>query len=165
MTTEIATTTNETRPAFLAPLLNRNGERVGTQASFVGRRTPKEIKELLASRWPDLKGNKLSAKVREIMRGRSTLSEQLMQASLVELRTEAEKRGKTVVWEGLSSNFKTGKVRVNAIVIAPEKTKGDKSLLESAEPAPSPTLEEQVDTLTEEQAMALVAKLSAKFGA
>jgi len=161
MSNELATT--ETRSAFLTPLLNRKGDRVGTQASFVGRRTPKEIKELLASRWPDLKGNKLSAKVRDIMRGRSTLSEQLMQASLIELRTEAEKRGKTVVWEGMTSNFKTGKVRVNAVVLNPEKKKDEVTMLESA--APAPTLEDMADTLTAEQATALIAKLAAKFGA
>ncbi len=162
MTTEIANNTTETRSAFLTPLLNRKGDRVGMQASFVGRRTPKEIKELLASRWPDLKGNKLSAKVRDIMRGRSTLSEQLMQASLIELRTEAEKHGKTIVWEGMTSNFKTNRIRINAVAIKPEKTTEDKS---AAPAKPAPSLDEAIESMTEEQAMALVAKLSAKFGA
>lgn len=158
MTTQLTIATD--RSAFVSPLLNRKGDSVGIHASFIGRRSASEVRALLAKKWPDLKSNALSAKVREVMRGRSTLSEQLMLASIVELRSEAEKNGKAVVWQGMKANFKTGNVSLSAKVINP-----DKKVETPVAAKPAPSIDEAIDSMTEEQAMALVAKISAKFGA
>lgn len=162
MTTQLTIATD--RSAFVAPLLNKKGDRVGIHASFIGRRSASEVRALLAKKWPDLKSNALSAKVREVMRGRSTLSEQLMLASIVELRSEAEKNGKAVVWQGMKANFKTGNVSLSAKVINP-----DKKVETPVAAKPAPSLDEQIDNVTdnvtEEQAAAIIAKLAAKFGA
>lgn len=93
------------------------------------------------------------------MRGRSTLSEQLMLASIVELRSEAEKNGKAVVWQGMKANFKTGNVSLSAKVINP-----DKKVEAPVDAKPALSIDEAIESMSEEQAMAFVAKLSAKFG-
>lgn len=157
MTAQLTIATD--RSAFVAPLLNKKGDRVGIHASFIGRRSASEVRALLAKKWPDLKSNALSSKVREVMRGRSTLSEQLMLASIVELRSEAEKNGKAVVWQGMKANFKTGNVSLSAKVINP-----DKKVEAPVDAKPALSIDEAIESMSEEQAMAFVAKLSAKFG-
>jgi hypothetical protein len=158
MTTQLTIATD--RSAFVSPLLSNKGDCVGIRASFIGRRSASEVRALLAKKWPDLKSNALSAKVREVMRGRSTLSEQLMLASIVELRSEAEKKGKAVVWQGMKANFRTGNVSLSAKVINP-----DKKVETPVEAKPAPSIDDVLATMTEEQATEAIAKIAAKFGA
>lgn len=145
--------------AIIAPLKNKTGAQVGFTASFIGKRSASEIRALIAQRWPDLSGNKLSAKVRDVMRGKATLSEQLMQASLVQLRVEADKAGKDICWTGMRANVKAGSVSLGAKLIKRETVVAEATSLST------PSLDEQLDSMSEEQAMAIVAKLANKFGA
>lgn len=136
MTTEIAPFTPTSSRALITP----SGTARGTRFLFTGTQTASEIRAALKAK--GIKGSELSTKVNEVLRGSATLGQQLAHAFVV----EQSKRG--VVWE--YADALKGSATLKGRVV-------------SAKPAPS--IDEAIDSMSEEQAMALVAKLSAKFGA
>lgn len=150
-------TVPETAVAHRSLIVNKKGTQTGYILSFIGKRSAKEIRAVLAKK--GLKGSDLTAKVNDVLRGRSTFSEQCAHAAIVEASREAEKRGGTIAWESMRWNNTS--IAIKAKYVKPTKVATPAAT--TAKPAPS--IDEAIDSMTEEQAMAFVAKLSAKFGA
>jgi len=126
-------------------LLSKSGAERGRQYSFTGVQTAKELRKSLKAK--GVKGSELTKKVNDMLRGNSTLSTQLALAFIV----QEAKRG--IV-------YTTGDALKGSSVLRGKLVKE-----EPAKAKPAPSIDEAIDSMTEEQAMAFVAKLSAKFGA
>ena len=142
MTTEL---TMPFTPTSSRALVTPKGTERGTRYLFTGTQTASEIRAALKAK--GIKGATLSKQVNDVLRGSATLGQQLAHAFVV----EQSKRG--VVWE--YADALKGSATLKGRVVKDEAQK--------AKPAPS--IDEAIDAMNEEQAMALVAKLSAKFGA
>lgn len=129
-------------------LLSKSGAERGRQYSFTGVQTAKELREALKAK--GVKGSELTKQVNDVLRGNVTLSTQLALAFIV----EEAKRG--VVYH-------TGDALKNSSVLRGTRVEDKPAKAPKTKPAPS--IDEAIDSMSEEQAMALVAKLSAKFGA
>jgi len=140
MTTEIAPFVPTSSRALVTP----KGSERGTRFLFAGTQTASEIRAALKAK--GVKGSALSTKVNEVLRGSATLGQQLAHAFVV----EQSKRG--VVWE--YADALKGSATLKGRVVTDKAPK--------AKPAPS--LDEQLDNVTEEQAAAIIAMLAAKFG-
>lgn len=142
MTTELSMPFTPTQSRAL---VTPNGTERGTRFLFIGTQTAGEVRAALKAK--GIKGSALSKQVNDVLRGSATLGQQLAHAFVV----EESKRG--VVWEYADSL--KGSATLKGRVVSDKASK--------AKPAPS--IDEAIDSMTEEQAMAFVAKLSAKFGA
>ena len=140
-TTKIAPFTPTSSRALITP----SGTARGTRFLFIGTQTASEIRAALKAK--GIKGSELSTKVNDVLRGSATLGQQLAHAFVV----EQSKRG--VVWEYADALKNSSIIKGRVVSDKAPKTK------------PAPLIDEAIDSMTEEQAMALVAKLSAKFGA
>lgn len=140
MTTEIAPFT----PTQSRALITRRGSERGTRFLFTGTQTASEVRAALKAK--GIKGSALSTKVNEVLRGSATLGQQLAHAFVV----EQSKRG--VVWE--YADALKGSATLKGRVVTDKVTKA----------RPAPSLDEQLDNVTEEQAAAIIAKLATKFG-
>lgn len=132
-------------PTQSRALVTPKGSKRGTRFLFTGTQTASEVRAALKAK--GIKGSALSKQVNDVLRGSATLGQQLAHAFVV----EQSKRG--IVWE--YADALKGSATLKGRVVKDEAPK--------AKPAPS--LDETIESMTEEQAMALVAKLSAKFGA
>lgn len=144
MSTELA-------PAPFTPTQSRalvtpKGTERGKRFLFTGVQTASEIRAALKA--TGVKGSALSKQVNDVLRGSATISQQLALAFIV----EESKRG--VVWE-YADSLKNSATIKGRLTQAP--------VVEQAKPAPS--LDEAIESMNEEQAAALIAKLAAKFGA
>jgi hypothetical protein len=144
MTTEIAPFTPTQSRALITP----SGIERGTRFLFIGTQTASEIRAALKAK--GIKGSELSTKVNDVLRGSATLGQQLAHAFVV----EQSKRG--IVWEYADALKGSSVLRGKLVKEEPVKP---------AKAKPAPSIDEAIDSMSEEQAMALVAKLSAKFGA
>lgn len=129
-------------------LLSKAGTERGRQYSFTGVQTAKELREALKAK--GVKGSELTKQVNDVLRGNSMLSTQLALAFIV----QEAKRG--IV-------YTTGDALKGSSVLRGKLVKEEPVKPAKAKPAPS--IDEAIDSMSEEQAMAFVAKLSAKFGA
>lgn len=132
-------------PTSSRTLVTPKGSERGTRFLFTGTQTASEIRAALKAK--GIKGSDLSTKVNEVLRGSATLGQQLAHAFVV----EQSKRG--VVWEYADALKGSATLKGRVVSDKAPKTK------------PAPSIDEAIDNMSEEQAMAFVAKLSAKFGA
>lgn len=143
MTTETSITVAASYPENSRALITKAGVERGRQYSFTGVQTAKELRDALKAK--GIKGRDLTKQVNDVLRGSVTLSTQLALAFIV----QEAKRG--IV-------YTTGDSLKNSSVLRGTR------LDEASKAKPAPSLDETIESMTEEQAMALVAKLSAKFG-